>query len=175
MKHLVLNFFGGPSAGKTTTASRMFTLLKESHIDAELVGEFAKDCILQGNLSAIKNQIHLFGHQHHRQLCAYQNSQVAVCDSPLLLCAIYNAGTSEHLTNLTIEQHHRFNNINVFVRRQPNIPYSMSGRIHSLDESIIIDQQILDLLTAYKIPFMYYDALGEDDLLQCIISVLNES
>jgi uncharacterized protein YhfF len=133
-----------------------------------LVAEFPKDLVLEGNKTALANQIYVFANQLYRVQCAYKNTRVAVVDSPLLLSAIYNPNTSEHLVDLVLEQHKRLNNMNVFVRRDGNYPHSMMGRIHSLTESVSIDNQIINLLERYEIPFVYYDELGEDTLIELI-------
>ena len=163
-----VNFFGGPACGKTTAAASLFTKLKRLHVDSELVAEFPKDLVLEGNRTALANQIYVFANQLHRVQCAYMHTQVAVVDSPLLLSAIYNPNTSEHLVDLVLEQHRKLNNMNVFVRRDASYPHSMMGRIHSLTESVSIDNQIINLLDLYEIPFVYYDELGEDTLIEMI-------
>lgn len=168
IERVCINFFGGPGGGKTTAAASLFTKLKRIHIETELVAEFPKDLVLENNRTALANQIYVFANQLYRVQCAYNNTRVAVVDSPLLLSAIYNSNTSQHLIELVIEQHKKFNNMNIFVRRDPNYPHSMMGRIHSITESISIDNQILNLLDLHEIPYIYYDQIGEDTLVQLI-------
>jgi len=163
-----INWMGGPGCGKTTAAASLFTRLKKLHVDSELVAEFPKDLVLEGNRVALANQLYVFANQLYRIQNAYNNTQVAVVDSPLILSAIYNPNTSEHLVDLVIEQHKRFNNMNIFVRRDNSYPHSMMGRIHSLTESVSIDNQIINLLDLYEVPFVYYDELGEDTLIEMI-------
>lgn len=165
---ICINFFSGPGGGKTVAAASLFTKLKKLHIDTELVAEFPKDLVLEGNTKALANQIYVFSNQLYRIQCAYENTKVAVVDSPLLLSAIYNPNTSKHLIELVFEQHQKFNNINIFVNRENSYPHSMSGRVHSLTQSITIDNQILDLLESYDIPYMSYNQLGEDALVEII-------
>lgn len=173
MKKLCINFYSGPNSGKTTAAASLFTRLKKLHIDSELVAEFAKDLVLEGNTTALKNQIFVFAGQLLRLQCAYENTQVAICDSPLLLSTIYNPDTSIHLIDVALEQYKKFNNMNIVVRRNLSYPHSMMGRIHSLTESITIDNQIIHLLERYNIPFVYLDEIGEDNLVSIISEELN--
>lgn len=163
-----INFLGGPSSGKTVAAASLFARLKKLHVDTELVAEFPKDLVLENNTTALANQIYVFAGQLYRVECAYDNTQVAVVDSPLLLSAVYNPDSSKHLIDLVFEQHHKFNNINIFVKRDPSYPHSMAGRIHSLTESVSIDNQILRLLENNNIPFIYYDDINEDTLINLI-------
>lgn len=40
---LVINLFGGPSTGKSTTAAEIFVYLKKKKINCEYITEYAKD------------------------------------------------------------------------------------------------------------------------------------
>jgi len=168
VNRLCVNFFSGPGAGKTVAAASLFSKLKKLHIESELVAEFPKDLVLENNRTALANQIYVFANQLYRIQCAYSNTKVAVIDSPLLLSAVYNPNTSKHLLNLVFEQHTKFNNLNIFVGRDLSYPHSMNGRIHSLTESISIDNQVRNLLDHYNIPYTDLDIIGEDNLISLI-------
>lgn len=169
IKKLCLNYLGGPSSGKSVAASNIFTQLKKLHINCELVAEFPKDLVLENNNVALADQIYVFSGQLYRLRCAYDNTDVAIVDSPLLLSAIYNPDTSIHLINLIFEQFNKFNNLNIMVRRK-DYPHSMSGRIHSLTESVSIDNQIIRLLEAHSIPFIYDDEITDEELIEYILT-----
>ena len=175
VNRLCVNFFSGPGGGKTVAAASLFTTLKKLHIDSELVAEFPKDLVLEENRVALANQIYVFANQLFRVQCAYNNTKVAVVDSPLLLSAIYNPNTSRHLVDLVFEQHRKFNNLNIFVGRDPSYPHSMHGRIHSLTESITIDNQILHLLETHDIPYIRYDSIGEAGLVDFIVEEIGHA
>ena len=64
---LVINLFGGPGVGKSTTASQLFANLKWSNINCELVREYAKDKVWENSLELLDNQLYVFAKQHHRQ------------------------------------------------------------------------------------------------------------
>jgi hypothetical protein len=168
LERVCVNFLGGPGSGKSVAAASLFVKLKKMHVNAEIVTEVAKDLVYENNTTALSNQILVFGKTLYKIQNAYTNTQVAVVDSPLLLSAIYNPNTSEHLVDLVLEQHKRLNNMNIFVRRDNSYSHSMMGRIHSLTESVSIDNQIINLLDLYEIPFVYYDELGEDTLIEMI-------
>ena len=133
-----------------------------------MVAEFPKDLVLENNRIALANQIYVFANQLYRVQCAYNNTKVAVVDSPLLLSAVYNPNTSKHLVDLIFEQHLRFNNINVVVERDLSYPHSMNGRIHSLTESVSLDNQIIHLLDNHDVPYMFYREIGEEGLINLI-------
>jgi hypothetical protein len=94
-------------------------------------------------------------------------------DSPLLLSAIYNREkVTPTFRQLVLEQHQQFNNLNVVLRRNYDHPHSMSGRIHSLTESVTIDLQIVELLEEHNLPYVYYDQMGQQGLLDFILGVI---
>lgn len=63
---IVVNFFGGPGAGKSTTSAHLFSLLKMSEINCELVTEFAKDLTWSESVKMLGFQPYVFGEQAWR-------------------------------------------------------------------------------------------------------------
>jgi len=64
---LVINLWGGPGAGKTTTAAGLFNALRHDwHLNLELVTEFATDLCFEQARENLKNQVYLLGNQYHR-------------------------------------------------------------------------------------------------------------
>ena len=63
---IVVNFFAGAGAGKSTISAEVFSKLKKLGYKTELVGEYAKECILQQNFEMLKDQLYLFATQVHR-------------------------------------------------------------------------------------------------------------
>jgi nicotinamide riboside kinase len=164
---LVINLFGGPGSGKTTTAAELFALLKKRHYDVELVTEFAKDLIMQNNPDALKHQFYVTGTQAHRIWSAAQKMQVVIVDSPILLGPIYDQRNSKPLLDLCIEYHQELNNLNIFLGRN-GVQHSMVGRVHSLTESIGLDNRIHRLLDELKIEYLSLEEMGMDKLLALI-------
>ena len=153
---IVVNVFGGPGVGKSTLSAQLYAYLKTEHRDVEYVNEFAKELVYENNLDALEDQVYIFGTQLHRLRGAVQHNQIVICDSPLLLSAIYNSDTSPHLIDLVLDMHRQFNNINIFLKRS-TYPYSMKGRVHSLTQSISIDNQILHFFKEHSIHHTVFD------------------
>lgn len=156
-KRLLINFFGGPGIGKTVAATDLFTALKKNHIECEMPSEFARECVLEGNSSALKDQVFILGNQYHKILAAYQNCAVTVVDSPILLCAIYGirAGLPVSFKRLVVDLHNQFDNINVLLGRSTERSHSMIGRVHSLTDSISVDKEIQMLLEETQVPYVF--------------------
>ena len=88
---------------------------------------------------------------------AAEHNELIICDSPLLLAAIYQDNTSKMLTELIVEMHEKFTNYNILLKRNMQ-HHSMVGRIHSLTQSVSIDNQIVRLLNDKLIPYRPYNS-----------------
>lgn len=172
MNKLVINFLGCPGAGKTVAASSVFALLKKEHIDAVLVSEFAKDCVVENNQMALKNQLFVWANQQYRIFCGYEHAQVVVTDSPILLGAVYNTDASESLTDVIFEEYHKYNNLNIIMTLHHDRPYSMVGRVHSYIEAQSIQNEITELLDDREIPYLCYDLTTEEEIVQLILEAI---
>ena len=170
---LVINVFGGPGIGKTTVAAELFTALKQKGVDTAIVPEFATDVIFEGRPDALKHQWYVVANQAYRIWCGYNTMQVVVTDSPILLGPIYDVDASPALLALCLEQHHKYNNLNLVLTRRPELEHNMIGRVHSLTESVSIDNRIVSMLEDNNIPFLNYDEYGTERILQLILRQIN--
>jgi predicted ATPase len=57
----VINLYGGPGTGKSTTAAALFALMKREGYNVELVTEFAKDLVWTERNKELGDQIYIFG------------------------------------------------------------------------------------------------------------------
>lgn len=151
---LVVNVFGGPGVGKTTTAARIFTALKMRAIDSELIDEVARTCIQTGQLGALEIQPYLFGQSLYRLKTTARNTDVVIMDAPLLLNPIYDKRQSPGLRALCWEEHQLFPNLNIVLDRPNHVKHSMVGRIHDLDQSENLHNDIVRFLDEIKLPYV---------------------
>jgi len=141
----IVNIFAGPGAGKSTLAAQLYSELKRQHVEVEYVNEYPKQLVYEENVLSLQNQILVFATQHHRIWTAARHNQIVITDSPILLSTIYNAGVSDHFNALIHEMHNKFTNLNIVLKRVDTF-HSMTGRIHTLQESTVIDNKIREIL-----------------------------
>ena len=151
----LVNLFGAPCAGKTVTAAKLFAGLKSKNINAEPVGEVAKELIVLGNEIQLINQVYILGCQY-RKLKDLERigTQVAISDSPLLLQLIYckDKPYYNEIAPLILKLNSEFDNINVYMSR--STPYQTFGRVHTEEEATRLAKEILDSIGSefdYKI------------------------
>lgn len=174
VKKLIVNLYGSPSAGKTVAATSIFSQLKKRGLDVVLVSEFAHEKVVEENKMALSYQLHIWSTQAYRLYCAYQHAQIVVTDSPILLGSIYNDKGSTALHTVILEEHHKYNNLNVVMELDPKYPYSMVGRIHNFDESLEIENRIFEMLSLNDIPFLRYVDTTEEDILALITEAVED-
>jgi hypothetical protein len=145
---LVVNFFAGPGAGKSTTAAAVFAALKWSGVVCELVCEYAKDKVWEEQMGILNNQYYVFGKQLQRQLRLLEKVDVVVTDAPILLSVIYNKNVPA-FNSVVHEEFLRFNNLNYFVTRAK--PYVQVGRYQDEEGAHAVDSDVRQLLDHYSV------------------------
>jgi nicotinamide riboside kinase len=150
---LFINFFAGPGAGKSTMATGLFYKLKSKGINCELVHEFAKDLVWSERRKDLENQLFVLGEQFHRQHRLKGKTDIAICDSPILLSQAYTKNNMpQSLQTLIIDLHKMFNNKNYLIER-PQETFQQEGRIHNLNQSKELDQKIQSILNKSNIEY----------------------
>ncbi len=151
----VINLFGGPGCGKSTTAAGTFFMLKNLGINCEYVPEFAKDCTWEERKRALECQPYVLGEQYYRLFRLRDKVDIIVTDSPLLLSLYYGEGKNYSLDMLTMSLYDRFDNTNIFLKRTK--PYSKSGRNQTEKEAKNIDGKLKSILETWSVPYLEMD------------------
>lgn len=146
IKTKVINLYGGPGTGKSTTAAHLFALLKLHGYNSELVTEFAKERVWGRDFEVLKDQIYVFGEQQHRIQRLIGKVDYIVTDSPILLSLYYGSHLSEAFQTLVLETHAKTDSINIFLNRVK--PYNPNGRTQTQEQAEAIDVAIMDVLDA---------------------------
>lgn len=156
----VINLFGGPGSGKSTTAAGLFYEMKMANLKVELVNEYAKELYYSDVLHIYTptRQELLFTEQSFRIARLKDKVDYAIIDSPLPLSLVYGnrKPTSEAFFNLVMQTYFEYNNINFFIARPD--AFENGGRLQDLGQSIEIDRNILAVLDKYEIPVTHVTA-----------------
>lgn len=153
---LVVNLFGAPGAGKSTGAAYVFSKLKMAGINAELVTEYAKDKVWEGNEEVFKNQAYIFGKQYFRISRLQGKVDVVVTDSPLLLSSFYadDPVLGDTFDQMVMSVFTSYDSFNAFIVRVK--PYNEAGRFQTEEESDRVAAQLQSFLAERGIPYFPY-------------------
>lgn len=151
----VINLFGGPGAGKSTTAAGLFYEMKKSKLSVELVTEYAKDAVWERRYDLFDDQIYIFAKQQ-RRISRLKNHKIdwVITDSPIPLGLIYVK--PEHVStifaDLVFEVFNSYENYNYLLQR--HFTYDPVGRNQKDElEAVRFDVKVKDLLGARNVPF----------------------
>jgi hypothetical protein len=107
----LINLWGGPGSGKSTTAAGVFCELKQQGVSCELITEYVKSWAWRGVEIGPFDDVYITAKQLRRESACYGRVDYVVTDSPIGLGAvfesIYKPGTRtmHHLcTNLRARQ-----------------------------------------------------------------------
>lgn len=160
MKTTVINLYGGPSSGKSTQASGLFYKMKQNGFSVELVNEFAKECVWEGNVPMLKDQLWVLAHQHRKLVRLKDKVDYIITDSPVLLSIAYRSVYegpmyTNLIDQLALECYSMYNNIDVFLNRPDT--FDNIGRAQDVALSKKIDHHILTILTENNIQYNRLD------------------
>ena len=153
-KTLVVNFFGGPGAGKSTNSAKLFAELKDRGINCELVREYAKDLVWEERKVEFKNQMAIAGKQIKRIDAVEGQVDVIVTDSPIILSSYYNQRYKAEFDALLIKVFNDYENFNIVLTREK--AYNPKGRFQTEDEAKGIDAGVVKMLDEFKLPYTVF-------------------
>lgn len=167
---LIVNFFAGPGAGKSTTAAGVYSILKLNGIDCELVTEYAKKLTWEGRQEALADQIYVTSKQYHYVYPLIGKVDVVLCDSPILLGLVYGNGTQKY-KEFVVDLFSKMENRNYFVERDKK--YNVNGRNQNYIEALEKDQEIKEMLEFYKIE-SYNIKSNYKDINKVVVDIMSE-
>lgn len=158
----VINFYGGPGAGKSTMAAQLFGEMKRRQMNVEFAPEFAKELTWQKSLS-LDDQVFVLGNQHHRLYTLLDQVDYIITDSPLLLSLYYiedslrklndGTGVKWSVKMLVSDLYRQYDNRDYVVVRGDR-EYLTAGRNQTLDEAKAIDNGVIAILDNYNISYV---------------------
>jgi hypothetical protein len=154
MQTIVINLYGGPGTGKSTTASGVFHELKLAGLNVELASEWIKEKVWSELGNVGKNQLYVFAKQHNRLWALNGKVEYVITDSPLGMSHYYGekAGEPDEFFSLVSKKIKDFNNIHIFLNRTK--VYNEAGRFQNEEQAKEIDLELqVILLKMGKITF----------------------
>jgi len=167
----VINLFGGPGCGKSTTAAGLFHKMKVNGYNVEMITEYAKDMVWERqHPDRFTNQIFISSTQNNKQLNLVAHGvEYCITDSPVLMSALYTPKDYySHFLPLLLEVHDSYQNINFFLER--NFEYVTIGRNKTELESILLAESIKDFLDANYIE--YHDISANFNSVDTIFEII---
>lgn len=158
---IVINLIGSPGVGKSVFAALLFAELKIKGYTVEYVPEYVKSLVWKGDLETIHNQYYVSTRQYQLLKAVKDKVDYIVTDGSLFLGLYYNRHWKENVsdvqkTDLKIKGYlSEFDNRYIFLRRG-DFKYEQAGRIHSDEDSWIIQNDLEDLLKKEGIKYTEY-------------------
>ncbi len=143
----IINYYAGPGTGKSTTATAVFSELKQLGINCEYVSEYAKDATWERRGPKVfQAQEYLFGKQHFRMSRVSDEVDIIITDSPILLTLVYmpEGFGMPSLVPTVKEAYALYDNLDIFLER--NKPYNPKGRNQTLEQAKELDGRIKGIL-----------------------------
>lgn len=155
-----INFFGVPSAGKSTNALGMAAYMKAERRDVvtELATEYVKKWAYRGQVPSGFDQYYLFGKTIHQEEMLLKNGvDLVISDSPLWLSAFYadysKVPSYTSLTNICHEFDCKYPALNVLLDGRSR-DYVQAGRYQTKEESSRMYQVLRNWLCFHRLPFL---------------------
>lgn len=151
----IINLFGGPGTGKSTTAAGLFYWYKTQGKKVELVTEYAKDLVYEKRTNILQlDQLYIFTKQHRRiYRLLDQNYDYVITDSPLMLSLIYLTAYTgnqfydvEKFSDFVLSVIRNYENINIFLKRNDSFEFQNEGRVQDKEESERLDMSIMQTI-----------------------------
>lgn len=165
---IIVEFFGGPGSGKTTTATRVFSEFKQLGFDCEFTREYAQEAIYTQQRYQLDSQFIVAANQYRKyKELELAGTELVFSDTSLLLSKVYGVNhPSNHLLAPLVDALHReFTVIKVFVRRCK--PFRPQGRVHTEAQS-----REIDILIRHKLGPFDYEIDGTEQGIQELVDKL---
>lgn len=176
---LYVNLFGAPCAGKSTGATYVFSQLKLNGVDAEYVGEFAKDKCWENNkfiFESPENQFYIGAKQFYRINKMYGKVKVVITDSPIFLNSFYNKSKclGKEYNIVMLRLFNKFRNLNFYIERVR--PYNSNGRIESEEQANEIGKEIKRYIDKNHISYISVSGneIGYKKIFETVMNFIKE-
>ena len=157
----VINIFGGPGVGKSTTAAGLFYQMKSQGYNVEYVTEYAKQLTYDERYNVLdSDQLYIFAKQHRKIYRLLGKCEYIITDSPLILSIMYFRLNPEKMIynylvfdTLVKDTFDKYPNINILLKRNSRHFYQVEGRTQSKEQAKSIDIDMKNLMLGLNVEF----------------------
>lgn len=171
-----INIFGGPGAGKSTNAARLFSILKLEGYNTELVTEVAKDFVWEEREKTMEIQPYITMKQYRNLFRLRGKVDFVVSDSPLLMGVLYARKYSPELPEsyerLIQDLHNDFISPSLNIMLTRGHKYDTNGRYQTEEQAEELDE---DLIKVLEDSFVDFHLMNGDDLSTFILEWIRKN
>jgi hypothetical protein len=144
----------------STMSSLVYAELKMLHKSAEIVPEVAKWLIYREEFEKLNDQYFVSSEQYKQIKALDGKVEYVIGDSGIFSGLYYNRAYKSNMSDIQkteqmiLDKNNEFHNIYVYIVRNKNFPFEKEGRVHTEEESMIIDKEIKYLLDEYNIKYL---------------------
>jgi hypothetical protein len=154
IKTTIINLYGGPGAGKSTSAAYLYYLLKCQGANVELVREYVKNWAWEGRAFGVYDELYFLGKQVRHESMLFGKVKYIVTDAPVYMTAYYAGiycslafaqGVEKAATAFYQQaKDDGHNHVHVYLKRFK--PYKAEGRYQTEEQAISVDKGVLAML-----------------------------
>lgn len=163
MKTTIINLYGGPGAGKSTSAAYLYYLLKCQQENVELVREYVKNWAWDNRPFGVYDELYFLGKQVRHESMLFGKVKYIVTDAPVYMTAYYahlycSKGFAQGVEQAATAFYQQakddgHNHLHVYLKRFR--PYQSEGRYQSESDALSVDTGVLDMLSRMDIPVIH--------------------
>lgn len=174
MKQIRICLYGGPGSGKSTVAPLVFGKLKQLGCNVEQVNEYVKYWAYEKKKLESFDQVYIFAKQQRMEdRLLRAGVEIIVSDSPLYLQCVYSKKYDslgwQELINIAHKFDKKYPSLNLLLKRHTG-SYSQIGRYQTYEQAIEIDNDIVQFLNDYYVP--YFEV--ENDAQEIVTLILHK-
>lgn len=142
----VINIWGAPGVGKSTTAAGLFNLMKAKGHSVEIITEVAKDLTYEKMYDRLSNQLYILGEQDLRLRRLEGQVEWVITDSPLPTgLAFITQEYRDWLTDAVWGAYDRYNNYDILLKRNLEFGFQQEGRNENYEQALALDETLANL------------------------------
>jgi len=159
MKTTIINVYGGPGVGKSTSAAYLYYLLKAAGANTEMVREYVKGWAWENRAFSAYDEIYFLGKQVRHESMLFGKVDWIVTDAPVYMTAYYASlycspqlahGISQ-AAQAFYKQAEEDGHQHLHLMLTRTKAYQADGRYQTEDQALSIDNGVREMLSKFKV------------------------